>query len=230
MGEVVESLGTVWRVMAERMTASWTSVPHFYLTRDVAASGLVELRARITPAVERRSGLKPTYTDLLVKLIAMALRDHPRLNASWAGSGIRRNGDINIGIATAIDEGLIVPVIHNADGLSISEIASKRGELVARASENKLRPADISGGTFTFSNLGMYNVDAFSAIVNPPQAAILAVGRVADRVVPVNGQPAVRPMMIVTLSCDHRVADGARAAKFLDDLSNLMEEPWRLLA
>jgi len=230
MGEGVESLGTVWRVMAERMTASWTSVPHFYLTRDVAASGLVELRARITPAVERRSGLKPTYTDLLVKLIAMALRDHPRLNASWAGSGIRRNGDINIGIATAIDEGLIVPVIHNADGLSISEIASKRGELVARASENKLRPADISGGTFTFSNLGMYNVDAFSAIVNPPQAAILAVGRVADRVVPVNGQPAVRPMMIVTLSCDHRVADGARAAKFLDDLSNLMEEPWRLLA
>src|SRR3990172_12039995 len=194
------------------MEESGKRVPHFYLTRDVAASGLVELRARITPAVERRSGLKPTYTDLLVKLIAMALRDHPRLNASWAGNGIRRNGDINIGIATAIDEGLIVPVIHNADALSISEIASKRGELVARAGENKLRPADIVGGTFTFSNFLMYNVDAFSAIVNPPQAAILAVGRVADRVVPVNDQPAVHPMMIVTLSCDHRVADGARAA------------------
>jgi len=226
----VESLGTVWRVMAERMTLSWTSVPHFYLTREVAARGLVDLRARIAPTVEKRSGVKPTYTDLLVKLAAAALRDHPRLNASWTDGGIRLNSDFNVGIATAIEDGLIVPVIHKADGLSLSEIAAKRRDLVERAEAGKLRPADIAGGTFTLTNLGMYNVDAFNAIIAPPQAAILAVGRLADRVVPVDGQPAVRPTVILTLACDHRVVDGARAAKFLDDLANLIEEPWRLLA
>ncbi|HET7091033.1 MAG TPA: dihydrolipoamide acetyltransferase family protein, partial [Anaerolineae bacterium] len=226
----IESLGTVWRVMAERMTGSWTSVPHFYLMREILASGLVDMRARILPAVEKRSGIKPSYTDLLVKLVATALRDHPRLNASWVDGGIRLNREINIGIATAIEEGLIVPVIHGAEGKSIGEIAARRNDLVMRANENKLRLNDIAGGTFTITNLGMYNVDVFNAIVNPPQAAILAVGRITDRVVAVNGQPAVRPTMIVTLSCDHRVVDGARAAKFLDDLANLMEEPWGVLA
>lgn len=223
-------VSTVWRVMAERMTQSWTSVPHFYLTREVAASALVEMRARITPAVEKQNGTKPTYTDLLVKLVATVLRDHPRVNASWADGTLGLNNEINVGIATAVEDGLIVPVIHRADQLSIAEIAKQRDDLVSRANEGKLRPADIAGGTFTITNLGMYNVDAFSAIINPPQAAILAVGRIADRVVPVNGQPAVRPMMILTISCDHRVVDGARAAKFLDDFTNLLEEPWGLLA
>jgi pyruvate dehydrogenase E2 component (dihydrolipoamide acetyltransferase) len=228
MAEVSPS--NVWRVMAERMTTSWTSVPHFYLRREVAAQGLVELRARITAAVQKRSGLKPTYTDFLVKLVAVALRDHPRLNASWVDGTIRLNDEINVGLATAIEDGLIVPVIHHADQLSISEIAAQRNDLVTRANDNKLRPGDIASGTFTLTNLGMYNIDAFNAIVNTPQAAILAVGRIADRVVPLNGQPAVRPMMTLTLSCDHRVADGARAAKYLDDLANWIEEPWRLLA
>jgi pyruvate dehydrogenase E2 component (dihydrolipoamide acetyltransferase) len=226
----VETLGTVWRVMAERMTASWTTAPHFYLTRELVASGLVEMRARIVPVVERRSGVRPTYTDLLVKCAATALRDHPRLNASWTGDGIQVNPDIHIGIATAVDEGLIVPVIHEADTLSLSEIAAQRKELVERASAGRLRPADITGGTFTLTNLGMYRVDVFNAILNPPQAAILAVGRLADRVVAVEAQPAVRPTLIVTLTCDHRVVDGARAAKFLDDFANLIEEPWGLLA
>jgi len=226
----VESISNIWRVMAKHMTASWTSVPHFYLMREVAAQGLVDMRTRITPAIEKRGGLKPTYTDLLVKLIAVALRDHPRLNASWIDDGIHLNQAINIGIATAIEDGLIVPVIHQADQLSIGEIAIQRKDLVARANDNKLRPADIAGGSFTLTNLGMYNVDVFNAIVNSPQAAILAVGRIADRVVALNGEPAVRPMMFVSLSCDHRVADGVRAAKFLDDLVNLIEEPWRLLA
>ncbi len=226
----VEAVGTVWRVMAERMVESWTSVPHFYLTREVAASALAELRARITPAVEKRSGVRPTYTDLLVRLLAAALRDHPRVNASWQAGNIRINPEINIGLATATGEGLIVPVIHGADGLTVGEVAVRRSDLVARAASRKLRPADIAGGTFTLSNLGMYGVDAFSAIVNPPQAAILAVGRIADRVVAVNGQPAVRPMMIVTLSVDHRVVDGARAAKFLDDFVTLVEEPMGVLA
>ena len=225
-----EPITSVWRVMAERMTQSWTTVPHFHLVREIDASGLVEMRARITPIVEKRSGIKPTYTDLLVKLVAAALRDHPRVNANWADGTIHLNDEINVGLASAIEDGLIVPVIRGADSLSISEIAARRKDLVERANTGKLRPADITGGTFTLTNLGMYNVDAFNAIINTPQAAILAAGRIADRVVPVNGQPAVRPMLTLTLGCDHRVVDGARAARFLDDLANLMEEPWRLLA
>jgi pyruvate dehydrogenase E2 component (dihydrolipoamide acetyltransferase) len=225
-----EPVTTVWRVMAERMTESWTTVPHFYLVREIDASGLVEMRARISPIVEERSGIKPTYTDLLVKLVATALRDHPRVNANWAAGTIHLNDEINLGLASAIEDGLIVPVIHRADALSIGEIAARRKELVERANAGKLRPADITGGTFTLSNLGMYNVDAFNAIINTPQAAILAAGRIADRVVPVNGQPAVRPMLTLTLGCDHRVIDGARAARFLDDLANLIEEPWGLVA
>jgi pyruvate dehydrogenase E2 component (dihydrolipoamide acetyltransferase) len=226
----VETPSTIWCVMAERMTESWTSAPHFYLVREVAASGLVELRARITPIVEKRNQIKPTYTDLLVKLIATELRDHPRLNASWVDGGIRRHRDINIGVATAIEEGLIVPVIHHADQLGLGELAARRRDLTERAQAGKLSLSDISDGTFTLTNLGMYNVDAFNAIINAPQAAILAVGRIAERVVAVGGQPAVRPMLTLTLGCDHRVVDGARAAQFLDDLANLIVEPWGLLA
>ena len=143
------------------------------------------------------SGVKPTYTDVLVKLVAAVLRDHPRLNASWAEDAIRLNRAINMGIATAIDDGLIVPVIHEADQLSISEIARQRSDLVTRANASNLRPSDIADGTFTITNLGMYNVDAFDAVVNTPQAAILAVGRIADRVVPVAGQVVIRPMMVI---------------------------------
>lgn len=229
----VETPGTVWRLMAERMTESWTTVPHFYLVREVDASNLVEWRQHSLPAVENRTGIKLTYTDLIVKLLGTALQDHPRLNAAWAvsgaGGGIQLNQEINVGIAAAVEDGLIVPVIQHADRASLSEIAAKRHDLIERAQKRKLRPEDISGGTITLTNLGMYNVDAFHAIINTPQAAILAVGRIADRVVPVNGQPAVRPMMVLTVSCDHRVVDGARAAQFMDDLANLIEDPWRLL-
>lgn len=226
----VETPSTIWRVMAERVTNSWTSVPHIYLVREVAASGLVELRDRIKPLLDKRHQAKPTYTDLLVKLIATTLRDHPRLNARWMNNNIHYQSDINIGLATAIDEGLIVPIIHHADQLGLGEIATQRHDLIERAHANKLGPADISDGTFTLTNLGMYNIDAFNAIINTPQVAILAVGRIADRVVPLNGQPAVRPMITLTLGCDHRVVDGARGAQFLDDLANLLEEPWGLLA
>lgn len=227
---VVETPGSVWRIMAERMTHSWTTVPHFYLMREVDASHLVEWRSRISSTVEKKSGIKPTYTDLLVRLIGVTLREHPRLNAAWANGNIQFNQEVNVGIAVAVEEGLIVPVIRNADSASISEIALQRKELVERAQKRKVRPTDLADGTFTLSNLGMYNVDAFSAIVNPPQAAILAVGRIVDRVVPLNGEIVIRPMMVMTLSCDHRVVDGARGAQFLDDLGNLIQDPWRLLA
>jgi pyruvate dehydrogenase E2 component (dihydrolipoamide acetyltransferase) len=216
--------------MAEHMSESWKSAPHFYLVREVEAGSLLEWRKHIMPAVEERTGVKPTVTDLLLKLTAHALRKHPQVNASQAEGGIRYNQDINIGIAVAIEEGLIVPVIHAADLASIGEITARRKDLVERAQNRKLRPADIADGTFTISNLGMFNVDAFQAIVNGPQAAILAVGRIADRVVPVEGQVVIRPMMVMTLSFDHRVVDGARGAKFLDELANLIEHPLNLLA
>jgi pyruvate dehydrogenase E2 component (dihydrolipoamide acetyltransferase) len=226
----LESPGTVWRLMAERMSASWTSVPHFYLVREVDASRLIQWRERVVPAIERHIGVKPTFTDLLVKLVGFTLQDHPRVNAAWADGDIRWNREINVGIAVAIEEGLIVPVIRGADGAALSEIAAQRADLVERARRGKLRPADLSGGTFTLTNLGMYNVDAFDAIINTPQAAILSVGRIADRVVPVDGQAAIRPMMVMTLSLDHRVVDGARAAQFLDDLAGLIIEPLGLLS
>ena len=216
--------------MAERMSTSWTTVPHFYLVREVDASGLIEWRNHVAPSIEKRIGIKPTFTDLLVKVIGFTLRDHPHVNASWAEGRIQWNPEINIGIAAAIDEGLIVPVVHGADGASLSEIAMRRSDLIERAHQKKIRPADISGGTFTLTNLGMYGVDAFDAIVNTPQAAILSVGRIADRVVPIDGQIVIRPMMVLTLSLDHRVVDGARAAQFLKDLALLIEDPWGLLS
>jgi len=218
-------VGTVWRIMAERMTTSWTTTPHFYLVREVNVSRLVSWLDK----ARKQTGAHITYTDLLVKLVAAALSQHPRVNASWKDGTIAQNADINIGLAVAIDDGLVVPVIHRADTLRLAEIAARREDIVSRAQTSKLRPADIQGGGFTISNLGMYGVDAFNAIVNPPQAAILAVGRIADRVVAVNGQPAVQPTMVLTLSCDHRALDGARGAQFLGVLAELIEEPLALL-
>jgi len=218
-------VGTVWRIMAERMTASWTSAPHFYLFREVNVSRLISWREQAS----KQTGARITYTDLLVKLVAAALSRHPGVNASWKDGAIVRHAHINIGLAVAIDDGLVAPVIHRADTLSLAEIAARREDVVSRGQAGKLRPADLQGGGFTISNLGMYGVDAFNAIVNPPQAAILAVGRIADRVIAVNGQPAVQPTMMLTLSCDHRALDGARGAQFLGALADLIEEPLALL-
>lgn len=218
-------VSNVWRVMAERMTQSWTSAPHFYLAREVNATRLMTWRER----AGKQGGARVTYTDLLVRLVAAALRQHPRVNVSWKDGTLVSHADVNVGLAVALDDGLVVPVLHRADTLTLAEIAARREDVVARAQAGKLRPADIQGGTFTISNLGMYGVDAFNAIVNPPQAAILAVGRIADRVVPVDGQPAVQPMLVLTLSCDHRAVDGARGAQFLGALADLVEEPLALL-
>ncbi|HEY7358248.1 MAG TPA: dihydrolipoamide acetyltransferase family protein, partial [Ktedonobacterales bacterium] len=177
-------MSNVWRIMAERTTQSWTSAPHFFLVREVNASRLLTWREQLVT----HSAPDATYTDLLVKLVAAALRGHPRLNAAWHNGKISLNQEINIGLAAATEDGLVVPVIHGADTLTISEIAGRRKELVARAQAGKLRPEDLRGGTFTISNLGMYGMDAFTAIINAPQVAILAVGRIAERVVPVQGQ------------------------------------------
>ena len=221
------TVSRMWQIMAQRLTASWTSVPHFYLVREVDATGLQGWRSLLASKTPDRVNV--TYTDLLTKLTALSLARFPRLNASWRDGEILFNPDINIGLAVAVPEGLLVPVVHKADQLQVQDIAARRTDLVARANRASLLPDDFAGGTFTISNLGMYGVDAFNAIVNPPQAAILAVARITDRVVAVDGQPAVRPMLTLTLSCDHRAVDGVMAAQFLDALAALIEEPLRAL-
>ena len=221
------TVSRMWQIMAQRLTASWTSVPHFYLVREVDATGLQGWRSLLASKTPDRVNV--TYTDLLTKLTALSLARFPRLNASWRDGEILFNPDINIGLAVAVPEGLLVPVVHKADQLQVEDIAARRTDLVARANRAALLPDDFAGGTFTISNLGMYGVDAFNAIVNPPQAAILAVARITDRVVAVDGQPAVRPMLTLTLSCDHRAVDGVMAAQFLDTLAALIEEPLRAL-
>jgi pyruvate dehydrogenase E2 component (dihydrolipoamide acetyltransferase) len=211
--------------MAERTTQSWTTVPHFFLVREVDASALNEARQKLGFAIEQSHQAKLTHTDLLVSLVARVLRKHPRINASWASNGFRENSEINIGLAMAVEDGVVASVIRNADKIELVEIAIQRRELTERARSGKLRPADIANGTFTISNLGMYGVDAFTAIIIPPQAAILAVGAIADRVVPLDGHPAIRPMITLTLSSDHRVIDGARAAEFMRDLASAIGNP-----
>lgn len=217
-GPLLSGVGAVWRRMAERVTASWTSTPHFYLTREVDAEPVVARRAALGEGV--------TLTDMLVWLSARALERHPEVNAVWDGDMPRRVDEVNVGIAVAVDDGLIVPVVHRANELEVIDVAKRRSDVVERARGGTLLPDDVSGGTFTLSNLGMFGIDSFAAIVNGPQAAILAVGRVADRVVAVEGRPVVVPRMSLTLSCDHRVLDGARAARFLGTLTTFVEEPF----
>jgi pyruvate dehydrogenase E2 component (dihydrolipoamide acetyltransferase) len=215
-------LSSIARLMAERTTQSWTTTPHFFLVREINATGLVAAREQFGAGV--------TYTDLLAALVARVLAKHPKMNASWTGDGIRLNPDINISIAIAVKDGVVGAVIPKAGAADLGDIAKHRRDLTDRARAGRLHPPDVTGATFTISNLGMFNIDAFSAIITPPQAAVLAVGRIADRVVPVDGQPGIRPTMTITLSSDHRVIDGAQAAAFLNDLAGALESPQPWLA
>jgi pyruvate dehydrogenase E2 component (dihydrolipoamide acetyltransferase) len=224
-----EPLSQIARLMAERTTQSWTSVPHFFLVRDVDAGGLVVLSKKLSPEIEKTQGASLTITDLLIAVVARVLAKHPRMNSSWTGEGIRSNAEINVSVAMAVKDGVVSAVIHKANTAQPGEISAQRRDLTERARAGRLRPADITGGTFTISNLGMYKVDAFSAIITPPQAAILAVGSISDRVVPVDGKPGIRPMMTMTLSSDHRVVDGAKAAEFLSELAEAIREPEKWL-
>jgi pyruvate dehydrogenase E2 component (dihydrolipoamide acetyltransferase) len=228
-GAGLEPLSSTARLMAERTTESWTTVPHFFVVRDVDASALLATRERLGPAIEQARSVKLTHTDLLVALVARVLLKHPRVNAKWSKDGIMLNSEVNVGVAMAINDGVVAAVIHNAASVELSEIAVQRRDLAERARANRLHPSNIAGGTFTISNLGMYHVDSFSAIISPPQAAILAVGSIGDRVVPVDGVPGIRPMVTLTLSCDHRVLDGARAAAFLNDLAEAVRQPEKWL-
>jgi len=221
-GGAVSSIG---RIMAERTTQSWTTVPHFFVARDVDASALNATRERLIPAIEKSHGVKVTHTDLIVAAVSRALRQHPRMNGSWANGSITINADVNVALAMAVEDAVVTAVIKNSDRISLGEIAKQRKELAERARANKLQPADITGATFTISNLGMFSVDAFTAIIVPPQAGILAVGAIAERVVASNGMLGVKPMVTLTLSSDHRVVDGVRAAQFLNDVVVALSEP-----
>jgi pyruvate dehydrogenase E2 component (dihydrolipoamide acetyltransferase) len=208
------TLSSIARLMAERTTQSWTTAPHFFLVREIDASGLIAAREKHGKAI--------THTDLLVALVARTLARHPKMNASWTGSAIQMNANVNISIAIAVKDGVVGAVIPNADRSTLAGISAKRQDLAERARAGRLHPPDVSGGTFTISNLGMFGVDAFSAIITPPQAAVLAVGRIADRVVPINGLIGIRPILTMTLSSDHRVVDGAQAAAFLKDVAEAL--------
>src|SRR5688572_5835945 len=213
-----DAVTSIGRIMAERTTQSWTTVPHFFVARDVDASALNRARQALIPGIEQSHGVKVTHTDLMVAAVARALRKHPRMNGSWSNGSITLNKDVNVALAMAVENAVVTAVIRHADTATLGDVAKQRKELSERARGGKLQPADITGATFTISNLGMFDVDAFTAIIVPPQAGILAVGAIADRVVAVDGMIGVRPMMTLTLSSDHRLIDGARAAAFLNDV------------
>jgi pyruvate dehydrogenase E2 component (dihydrolipoamide acetyltransferase) len=228
-GAKIETLTAIGRLMAERTTQSWTTVPHFFLVRELDASALQQMREELATSTSAGPGIKITHTDLLIALVARVLVQHPHMNASWTPDGIQLHAAVNIAIAIAVNDGVIAAVIPNAHVASIAEIATLRRELAERGKSGKSRPRDFAGATFTISNLGMFQIDSFSAIIPPPQAAILAVGAITERVIVVNGQPAVRGMMTLTLSCDHRVVDGARGARYLIDLAQAIAEPQKYL-
>ena len=219
-------LSSIARLMAERTTQSWTTTPHFFLVREIEAGPLLAAREHFSSKVS----VKLTHTDLLIALVARVVAKHPKFNASWTGDAIHLHPDVNISLAAAVTDGVVGVVLPKANLAGLADIAARRADLSERARAGHLRPPDVTGGTFTISNLGMYQVDAFSAIITPPQAAVLAVGAIADRVMAVNGQPAVRKMMTLTLSSDHRVVDGAQAAVFLQDLVQALNNPLPALA
>jgi len=225
-----DAVSSIGRIMAERTTQSWTSVPHFFVARDVDATALNATREGLIPVIEKSHGVKITHTDLMVSAVARALRQFPRMNGSWVNGGVTLNPDINVALAMAVENAVVTAVIRNADTLPLGGIAKQRKELSERARAGKLQPADISGATFTISNLGMFSVDAFTAIIVPPQAGILAVGVIADRVVAVDGMIGIRPIVTLTLSSDHRLIDGARAAQFMQEVVSALSDPGKWLA
>jgi pyruvate dehydrogenase E2 component (dihydrolipoamide acetyltransferase) len=208
------------RIVGQRMTQSKLSAPHFYISMDIDMSAITKFRSE---AKERGDASIPSINDFILQASARALKDFPSMNSSFTEQGIQQHADINIGVAVALEEGLVVPVIRNADQLSLSELAKQSRELADKAQNKKLFPLDYEGGTFTVSNLGMLGVDSFTAIINPPQCAILAVGRVAPRVVTDGDGIEIKSMMTATLSADHRVVDGASAARFLQQVKKLLE-------
>jgi len=223
-GDEKVQLSQMRRTIARRMAESTRTVPHFFLTVTVDATQLVKLRTQIT-----EQGVKVSFNDLVVKGAALALRKMPEVNVSFAEDSLIKHAQVHIGIAVATERGLIVPVIRNVDQKAVSQIAQEARDLAERAQAGKLQPNDYTGGTFTVSNLGMFGVEQFNAVINPPEAAILAVGAIVKEPAEFQGEIALRDHMRLTLSVDHRALDGATGARYLQALKELLEKPLLLL-
>ena len=220
-----QPLSQMRKTIARRLTESKNAAPHFYLTMEIDMDQAVEARQRLN----QNAPVKISVNDLVIKAAAMALRQHPAVNSSWLGDRIRQNNHIHIGVAMALPDGLVVPVLRFADQKNLVQIATQTKEYAGKAKEKKLQPQDWEGNTFTISNLGMFGIEAFTAIINPPDACILAVGAVRECAVVRDGQLGVGQRMTVTLSCDHRVVDGATGAAFLQSLSLMLRDPVSML-
>ncbi len=213
------------KTIAKRLAESKFSAPHFYLTKEIKMDAVLAARKRMNEYTESRISIN----DIIVKATAVALKSHPNVNSSWLGDKIRRNHHVHIGVAVAIDDGLLVPVVRFADSKSLSQIGAEVRELAGKAKTKELKPQDWEGNTFTISNLGAFGIDEFTAIVNPPDACILAIGSSKETVIVENGEMRSGHVMKVTLSCDHRAVDGVTGANFLKTFAELLEEPVRLL-
>ncbi len=229
--DVVEvPLSAMQRVAAARLAKSKQEAPHFYLTSAVDVTDLIAFRATLNTTLVQAGGAKVSVNDLVVKAVATALHANPEVNVSFAGDLLRRHLRVHVGVAVAVPSGLLVPIVRDADRKGVSEIAAEIREMSGRARESRLRPDEMTGGTFTVSNLGMYGMEQFAAVINPPEAAILAVGAATEEIRPRDGAPVVRTILRITLSCDHRAVDGATGALFLQTLTSLLENPLRILA
>jgi pyruvate dehydrogenase E2 component (dihydrolipoamide acetyltransferase) len=219
-------LSQMRKTIARRLVESKFSAPHFYLTMDINMDRVMEGRKRINDFI----GYKISFNDIIIRATAAAIRNHPKVNGSWMEDKLRYYDHIHIGVAIAVEEGLVVPVIKFADAKSISQISNEVKEFADKANNKKLQPTDFEGNTFTISNLGMFGIEEFTAIINPPDACILAVGAIQEKAVVANGEIIIANMMKVTLSCDHRIVDGATGAQFLQTLKQYLEEPVIILA
>jgi pyruvate dehydrogenase E2 component (dihydrolipoamide acetyltransferase) len=222
-------LSSMRATIARRMTESFQTVPHFYLSTEADAERLSQVRDELVPFIERATGKKVTLTDLLLKVTARALEDHPQINVQWAGTAIRHLQEINLGLAIAVQDGLIVPVIRQADKKSLAELTRIRADFVERAQAGKIRLDEMRGGSMTLTNLGMFDIEQFDPIINPPESCILAVGRVLEKPVAHQGQVAIRRRINLTLAIDHRVLDGASGGRFLQTVKELLERPTLLI-
>jgi pyruvate dehydrogenase E2 component (dihydrolipoamide acetyltransferase) len=213
------------KTIARRLGESKFSAPHFYLTVEINMDKAIALRQRINEVAP----VKISFNDLVIKAVAAALRRHPAVNSSWLGDKIRRHNDVHIGVAVAVDEGLLVPVVRHADMKTLSQINIEVKAMAGKAKDRKLTPEEMQGNTFTISNLGMFGIEEFTAIINPPDACILAVGGIVEKAIVKDGQVVPGNQMKVTLSCDHRVVDGATGAQFLQTFKEILEDPIRLM-
>lgn len=217
------------KVIAERMSLSWHEAPHASISLEVDMTAMVKLRAEILQDMEKKIGKKVSYNHMLIKVVARALKDNPAINARFIDNGIDYSEDVNIGVAVAAEEGLIVPVLHNADQLTVEDIVLNTDGLIEKARKGELVLNELEGGTFTISNLGMFGITKFGPIINPPEVGILGAGKIVESPLVENGSIVIKPIMSLSLSFDHRAADGAQAALFLSRVKDLMESPVKLL-